>query len=409
MGGNLFTVLLATIRSRFAAITSRLRMWTSWSFIRSRVITKIRSFFTRLFDIKPKNERDYFSIFGWMVSKRLAYLVVILIGVVSLWYITIVRGVFNSVANGTRTYKYSSVSLRFAKNTVRITGKSGYLAYEGQVSGGYANGDGTLYNPQGAVVYRGHFEKSNYEQTGTTYYPNGGMWYAGTFHENLYDGTGKLYREDGSLIYDGEFSRGLKNGQGRLCDAAGNEVYTGQFAADEIVFAAFLGKTTQEAGQAYSGRREVWQGLDDFCVRMTDIGAIYAGRRDPDTLDESIVIEDVYVLSDTFPLGEKRVDKLSDIQAAWGDPLYEGNSAVELPEAVSINILNQTGQALSGKVDMDTESLFTDVTQINGFDKTYPVYLTTWENGGLLYSFISGSRNGQFSFYRITQTEGAPS
>ncbi|MBR3525705.1 MAG: hypothetical protein IKO11_07640, partial [Lachnospiraceae bacterium] len=161
-GGNLFSVLLSTIRSRFSAITSKVRLWTSWNFIQSRIITRIRQFFTKLFDVKPKNKDDYYTFFGWMVSKKLARSIIILLGVVSIWYIVSVKQVFAGMGSngGIRTYSYDSLQLRLAKDQVRILGKSGYLAYEGQVAKGYVTGVGTLYTPDGAVLYNGNFTKN---------------------------------------------------------------------------------------------------------------------------------------------------------------------------------------------------------------------------------------------------------
>ncbi len=407
-GGNLLTILISTVKSRFASITSKIRIWTSWNFIQARIITRIRVFFTSLFDIRPKNSKDYYTIFGWMISKRLAYSAFLIAGIVSLWYIFTVRQVFAGAFshNGTRTYRYNAIALRYAKDNVRILGKSGYLAYEGQVSKGYVNGDGTLYDPEGHMVYQGSFAKSRYEGNGTTYYPGGTMWYTGTFHDNLYEGTGKLYREDGSLWYDGEFSRGLKNGTGMLCGENGSVVYQGGFAADEIVWASFIGKSTAEAGEMYGGARTVYEGEDMFCVQMKDIGAMYAGSQDDGALSDEVMIGSVYVLSDTYPNGEKHLAKLSDVSKLLGKPIYEGNSGILLPEAVAVNMLNDTKKAFNGRVKMEQEALFSDVTRVNSFDRSYSVYLTSYLSGGLVYTFFSGAKDDTFSFYEISRAEG---
>ncbi|MBQ7678487.1 MAG: hypothetical protein IJT34_01370 [Butyrivibrio sp.] len=408
-GSNLLAVLLSTIKTRFAAITSRIRLWTSWNFIQSRIITRIRVFFTDLLDVRPKNPKDYYTVFGWMISKRLAYAAVILTGVVSIWYIVAVRHVFSGLIGdgGIRTYAYDDIQLRFARDTVRITGKSGYLAYEGQVARGYANGTGTLYAPDGIVVYQGTFEKSRYEKQGTSYYPTGAIQYVGQFHENLYEGSGKLYREDGSLWYDGDFTRGRKNGEGRLCDAGGGLIFEGQFANDEIVYATFLGKSTMEVNKIYGGARRIWQSDDAYSVYMSDIGAIYSGVTDSGSLKDEVMVDSIYVLSDTFPLGARDTDSLADITATLGLPVYEGNSRVILPEAVSICVLNETSPVMSGPVQMQTEQLFSDVTQVNSLDENYSVYLTAYQNGGLIYTFVSQGRNDHFDFYSISKAEGS--
>ncbi|MCR5503815.1 MAG: hypothetical protein K6F53_12490 [Lachnospiraceae bacterium] len=409
-GQNLLQILISTTKSRFASITSKIRLWTSWNFIQARIITKIRSFFTSLFDVRPKHSKDYFTVFGWMISKRLAYSALILIGVVSAWYITSVRHVFSGLSGsgGIRTYKYNSVQLRFASDTVRILGKGGYLAYEGQVSKGYVNGEGTLYDKDSRVVYTGHFAKNRFEEKGTAYYPSGTTMYTGDFHDNLYDGNGKLFREDGSLLYDGGFTRGKRDGEGKLCGANGGVIYNGQFSNDEIVWSSFIGKTAAEAGDMYGGATRIYQDEDMYCVGMTDIGALYAGVTDAGSLDNSVTVETVYVLSDSFPLGESRSQKLSEIGKVMGNPIYEGNSGILLPEAVAVNILNETKPALSGPVEMEKEELFSDVSTVYSYDDTYSVYLTSFQSNGLIYTFVSDMKNDAFVFYSITKAEGEP-
>ncbi len=285
---NLLRVLISTIRTKFAAIFSKIRLWTSWNFISTRIITRIRMFFTNILSVRPKNRKDYYTIFGWMISRKLVYAILIIVGVVSIWYIASVNKTFSDVDRGqVRTYNYDSISLRFTDGKVRILGKGGYLAYEGNVTKGYCTGEGTLYDPKGALVYEGHFEKNKFEENGTEYYPTGNVRYTGEFHDNLYDGTGKLYRENGSIIYDGAFGRGKKNGDGMLCGENGSIVYQGQFANDEIVYASFVGKSASEVGEMYKGKRRIWQGDNLYCVLMRDIGAMYSGSQNEDPLVNS--------------------------------------------------------------------------------------------------------------------------
>ncbi|MCR5251326.1 MAG: hypothetical protein K6E50_12030 [Lachnospiraceae bacterium] len=406
-GNNLLAVLLSSIKSRFAGIMSRLRMWTSWNFIQSRIITKIRSFFMSIFDVKPKNKDDYFTIFGWMVSKKLAYALVIICGVASIWYIVAVRQVFAGFGDngGIRTYRYNSVQLRLAKGKARILGKSGYLAYEGDVEDGYVTGEGTLYAPDGSLVYQGHFEKNQFENLGKQYYPDGGVQYEGNFHNNLYDGNGRLYRDGGTLLYEGNFVRGKKSGEGTLYGDNNSMVFAGSFANDGIVYAAFPGKTAEEVGKMYSGSRRIWQADEEFCVYMSDINAIYWGITDEESLDDSLTVESVYVLSDTFPVGDGETNELENVKQALGEPIYEGNSAAILPEALAINILNETKPAFYGSVEMDTELLYSDVTLIDDYQNDYSVYLTSYQSSGLIYTFVSEARDGKFAFYCITKAE----
>ena len=402
-GGNLFTVLISTIKSRFSAITSKLKLWTSWNFIRSRIITKIRQFFAKLFDVKPKDKDDYYTVFRWMISKKLAYSAVIILGVVSIWYIVSVKSTFANLGDSgpIRTYKYNSMQLRMAKDKVKILGKSGYLAYEGDVDKGYVTGNGTLYGLEGNLVYQGQFEKNKYEGVGKYYYENGNLCYEGDFHDNLFEGVGRQYRESGSLLYYGEFTRGKKNGEGKLCAENAKVIFDGLFANDELVYSSFINKTTAEAADMYNGVRRVWRADDTYCVFMSDIGAVYSGDPDPESVSDDVTVKNVYVLKDYLPVGERTVSEIKDIKKAYGKPIYEGTSRVLLSEAVVINILNETRTVLSGYVEMDDEEPYSDVTFINSFDRDYEVYLTAFRIGDLVYTFYSEDKNGTFLFYSI--------
>ena len=406
MGDSLFSVLFSTIRSRFAAIVSRIKLWTSWSFIRTKIIGGIRDFFFKVLDVRPKNKNDYYSVFGWMISKRLAYAIIIIVGVLSIWYISSTTKLFQHFTEngGVRTYAYDSIMLRLAKNRVRITGKGGYLAFEGDVSKGYATGNGELYSPQGITLYTGGFEKNKYEGTGYQYYPSGTLKYTGSFHNNLYEGTGKLYRENGTLEYEGDFSKGLREGKGRLCDAGGNVIYDGSFQGDSIVYSELLGKGAEELSDIYLGSQVLYEdGANEGTqiVVLPDIHALYLAESDGDASEDAPSINAVYVLADSFRSGDVLAEGIEGLPAIFGDPVSEGNSTVSLPEAVAINVLNESDYAVKGRVSMDTTAVFSDDIVVNNFDRTYSVYVYTYRRGGLVYTFVCREKGGGFFFYEI--------
>ena len=302
MGGNeLLSILIQTVKSKMTGFITKLRLYTSWGFIKTKIVIKIRDFFTNLLGIKPRNRDDYYTIGRFMLSKRLLYAAVIILGVLSLWYISTESSMFKKFSeNGIKTYKYNSIRLRTAKGRVRINGKSGYLAYDGYVQGGYANGEGILYNPAGNVVYTGLFVQNKYEGMGKESYANGSLHYSGNFHDNLYEGNGTLYRENGTKEYMGEFLEGKKNGQGVLYDVGENEIYIGTFSADNIVYSELLGKSAQEVNECYKGHSKLYLTSDENVVLMEDIGAIYRGVSDEDALDDGAKVDSVYVLQNYF-------------------------------------------------------------------------------------------------------------
>ncbi len=404
MGGNeLLNILIQTIKSRTTGLVTKFKLYTSWNFVKTKIVVRIRDFFFNLLGVKPRDKDDYYTIGRWMFSKRLLYALVIMLGVLSLWYISTESAVFKRFSEeGIRTYKYNSLRLRTAKGHVKITGKSGYLAYDGYVEGGYANGEGILYNPAGNAVYTGNFEQNDYEGQGSESYPSGNLHYTGTFHKCLYEGSGTLYRENGTKEYYGEFLGGKKNGTGTLYDVGENEIYTGSFSSDNIVYSELLGKNAAEVNECYKGHSSLYLATDETVVYMDQIGALYRGVSDEDALDDDVKVSSVYVLQDSFAFGNESVSTITALKEALGDPVYEGNSVVVLPEAVAINELCKKKTVFNGPVEMDVDNTFSDVTEVNSFDRDYTVYIYTFLRGEVTYSFVCKERSDYFDFYYLT-------
>lgn len=408
MGNNLIQVLLASMKAKITPLVTKFKQYTSWNFIRTKFIAKIREFFVKLFDVRPKNKKDYYECFGWLVSKKLAYAIVIVIGVLSMIYLYSIRSSYlpQKQEDGIKTYDYNDVMLRFAKGKVRIRGKSGYLAYSGAVEKGGVNGYGTLYAPDGTVLYQGSFEDNEYEGSGTQYYPEGTLHYKGSFSGNLYEGNGKLYRENGTLAYEGEFAQGKKEGLGKLYNTGDKVVYEGSFSQDQLVYSALLGKSTAEVSDAYKGSTSIYESDRDFVVLMPEINAIYSGVTDEENLKDEVMVDSIYVMKNSITIGKKECVTIDDLRDLFGEPVYEGNSKVMLAEAVAINYLNKQKQTLFGSVEMDTTQDYTDYTQVNSIDEDYTVYLYTFRKDGLLYTFVCGDKNETFAFYSILKGEG---
>ena len=408
MGNNLIQVLLASIKAKITPLVTKFRQLTSASFLRAKLIAKIREFFIKLFDVRPKHKKDYYEVFGWLVSKKLAYAILVVIGVLSMIYLVSIRSMYlpQKQTDGIKTYDYDDMMLRFAKGTVRIRGKSGYIAYQGDVERGGVNGYGNLYGVDGTLLYQGDFVNNEYEGNGTQYYPDGTMHYKGYFSGNLYEGTGKLYRENGSLAYEGEFARGMKEGIGKLYGAGDKPVYEGSFSQDQLVYSAMLGKSTAEVAQNYKGERIIYQDDIEFSVLMPDISALYVGVTDEENLEDTVMVDSIYVLKNTITFGKNECSTIADLRNVFGTEVYDGNSIVTLPEAVAINYLNKQKQTLNGSVELETTEEFTNVFTVDGIQDDYPVYLYSFRKDGLLYTFVCGDRNGTFAFYSIMSEEG---
>ena len=410
MGGtNIFTVLITTIKAKVTPLVTKFKYWTSWSFLKAKVISKIRDFFTSILDIRPKHKRDYYEIFGWMVSKKLAFAAVIVIGVFSLYYLFGLHHILSDETGDTRgvkTYSYDSLLLRFASDKVKITGESGYLAYEGYVDSGAVTGEGTLYSPSGNVVYRGLFDKSMYNGHGYFYYPDGTLCYQGNFKDNLYEGDGKLYRSNGSLEYAGQFALGLKEGEGTLYDVSNNPVYTGSFANDCLQYSELLGKTTAEASEKYTGKQILYSEENSAVIRYSDLDMLVTAKKDEDSLDNGFVIDGVYVLESSFRDAFQECVTIAELKQIFGNPSYEGNSVITPAEAILINELNRTKDTKMPSVDMDLSQDFTEAFTINSVDENYEIYLYSFQKDGLVFNFICRDKNEGFLFYFVEKGEG---
>lgn len=404
---SLFHGFLNAIKAKFVPLWTKIRLLTNPTYLKTEVLRRLIIYFRKLTDVRPKDKNDYYGVFGWLISKRLAFFMVAFIGLASAYYLTVVQplSVFTSGENGIKTYEYNSIPLRFTEGRVRILGKSKYLAYEGDVKKGVAHGNGVLYRIDGTKVYEGQFENSRFQGTGTSYYPTEQIQYTGAFHDNLYSGSGKLYRLNGALEYTGSFLNGMKEGEGSLYDSGNNKIYTGNFSKDQLLYSDFVGKSTAETGNMYVGNKTVYTNEEYFVVDMADIDAVYYGRQDEENLNDEVIVEGVYILKDAFEYSGKTLKTITEVNRIMGNPVYEGNAYVILPEAVAIHVLNLSGSEFYGEVIKDSQEILSDAVIVNGYDDDYSVYIYTYIQDGLRYTFFGKDKNGKFAMYLIEKEE----
>ena len=406
---NLWQLLISAMRARVLPLYTRLRMILSPGYLRMQLAVWIRTFLAKVFDIRPKDKDDYYPVGWWLVSKRLAYAAVIVIGLVCCIYIYYSRTALlpGRGEAGIKTYHYNSVLLKFAKGRVRILARDGHLAYDGDVQKAACKGAGMLYNKKGVMVYDGNFEDSKYEGDGTRYYGNGSMLYTGNFHENLFEGKGKLFRSNGSLEYEGDFARNKKEGEGTLYNPSSEEVFTGQFANNDIVYASFLGKSTEEMAKCYSGKRQLYS-ADGEQVRMMDsIHAMTGEVAESDSIDEGATVRSVYVDADYIAVGREVCRTFDELASSFGSPTYVGESFATLPELLMINRLNDESEIniLGGSANITTNDVYKEYIEVTDYDTQYMVYLHSYEKDGLIYNFVSDESDDTFAFYYILAKE----
>ena len=405
--GDLFRTLLYAAKAKITPIWTKIKLWTNRSFIQAKLFIRIRDFFSELFNIRPRDSKDYYSFFNWLISKRLVIALTVVLGLLSVYYIVFINppSIFTQSGSGIRTYNYDSIPLRFANGEVRILAKSKYLAYEGNVSKGKASGDGKLYSPSGIVLYQGEFENSMYNGEGNRYYNSGQLMYTGEFVDNEFSGNGKLYRENGSLEYSGSFANDDKEGSGILYDEGNNKIYSGEFSKGDIIYSELLGKTTQQISQMYTGDRVVYTSDGEFAVNMSQIDALYHANGDSNTIDGSIEADEIYVLKEVFSYAGNDYASIYDIRDVLGSVEYEGNTYVTMADATAIHILNEKGNAFFGDIEGVFTNTFDDAVTVEEYDVNYSVYLYSFHKDGIIYNFYCKDRTGLFSMYSIEKAD----
>lgn len=404
---SLFQGFLNAIKAKMVPLWTKIRLFTNPTYLKTEVLRRLILYFRKLTDIRPRDKHDYYGIFGWLVSKRLAFFLIAFVGLASAVYLTKIQplSVFTSDKAGIKTYSYDSIPLRFTKGKVRILGKSKYLAYEGDVEKGAAKGSGVLYRKDGTKVYEGQFENSKFQGTGVSYYPTEQIQYKGSFQKNVYSGSGELYRTNGSLEYKGAFLNGMKEGEGSLYDSGNNVVYEGNFSKNQLLYSDFVGKSTAQVNGIYVGKKTIYTDEEYFVVDMADIDAVYYGKQQEETLSDEVAIEGVYVLKSIFEYSGKELDSIYQIGQIMGDAVYEGNAYVILPEAVAIHILNRSGNDFYGEVIEESVQILKDAVNVNAYDEEYSVYIYSYVKDGLRYTFFGKDRSGKFAMYLIEKVD----
>lgn len=403
---NFFSVLLTTLKNSVISVWTKVRYWLTPSFWQSKVLTGLRNFLQKLFDVKPRDKNDYFTVHNWMISRRLGFAAVIVVGLVSLYFLITVAGSLGfgkSASEGVRVYRYNSIPLRFAEGDVKIKAKSGYIAYEGNVKDGYAEGHGNLYSKDSNLIYSGEFIHSRYNGTGTLFYATGQTQYDGEFADNCFEGTGILYRLDGSKEYEGDFLNGCKEGQGSLFDSGDNVIFTGAFHCDGLVYNQFLGKKTSEIGNLYTGSSRVYSNDTDTLVYMKDIQAMYQINQMETSVEDEPVVSQIYVLASELIYGQTAISSLDELTKAMGEPAFQGNTYITLPEAVAVELINQQQEPLGIDAQLETTAVYDELQTVESYQSTLEIYLYVYQTDDLIYTFFCENRNAPFFMYMVEQ------
>jgi hypothetical protein len=253
------------------------------------------------------------------------------------------------------------------------------------------------------VVYRGAFEKNKYNGEGILYYPSGQAEYQGEFADNLFQGTGKLFRENGTMLYSGDFEAGLREGTGTLYNATETPVFTGSFHSDELVYSQLLGKSAADISNLYTGDKLIYIGDDEAVQMMPEIEAFYVADTTEESIEDSVVAEQLYVCKDTFIYGDSSCRTINEVKEVLGDPVFEGNSYVIFPEAVGIDWMQEQGSDVAIDVSLEAEHPLKESYNVLSYDGDAMVYLYVFQKEETSYTFICEDKDSTFFMYELSQ------
>lgn len=401
-------MLLSAIRVRLASFFLIISKLLNPQYLRLTLQQYVGTFFRRLLDVKPRDKKDYYTLFNWMFSKRLAYSVVIIVGVLCAFYIFMVspaRLSFAQPGNASiPTYKYNSWGVKNFTGQANILAKSKYTAYTGNLVDGVISGSGKLFDKSGNLVYEGEFQDNQFNGKGQLYYTNGNVEYAGDFVNNDFQGTGTLYRPNVTIQYEGGFSAGLMHGDGMLYDETADLIYTGKFENGELSYATLLNKTTAEIAESYTGRNIIYnfeQG-GDYCVYMSQIGAISVVNPSVNSILDAQPVDKIMILKDSLAVDRKVVQTLEDLDDYFDKKIYEGLSMMQAGEvAAFLNMNDKDSGAFLDRSTVDMERPFEEVYTVFYFDVTKEIYIRTYLKDGLAYTFYYADKNSPFVMYSI--------
>lgn len=403
---KIFETLLASIKATVMSLWTKVKLWLSPTFWQTKGITALREFFMKLLDVRPRHKKDYYSVFRWLISKRLAFALVIIAGISGLYYLYIMApaaGInIESTGSTVRAYRYNSIALKFMSGNVQILAKDNHVAYIGPVKDGTASGSGSLYRSDGSLLYAGEFQNNRYNGTGKLYNPDGTLSYAGAFADNLYNGKGISYRNNGTLEYSGNFLGGLRSGSGTLFNSGGNEIFTGNFQANHLLYSEFVNKKTSEISKMYTGESAVYSSADQYCVQMKDINVVYSVNNGSKSLEADWTVGTVIVQDSEFPVPGKSLATVNQLTACFGKPDYFGATNITLPEAVAINQLGEKSPV--GQIKMSTTQSFDNVYSVSDYDKDVELYIYVYKSNGLTYTFYCDKSTSNFFMYSITKS-----
>jgi hypothetical protein len=161
-----------------------------------------------------------------------------------------------------------------------------------------------------------------------------------------------------------------------LFNASGAQIYEGTFRAGQLLYSDFIGKTTAEIANMYTGLRNVFTYNDDSCVEMSEINAVDSISGGQNSLEAEWIVSNIIVLEDSISLGNEDISEINALTEFFGVPEYYGELWIDLSEAVAINLIKNP--AIIGTVDMDMTAVFDNLFEVSSYDRDFSVYIFSY-------------------------------
>lgn len=302
--------------------------------------------------LTPRGKEDYIPLFGWLIGKRFAYILAVCMivpGIAGLIFFSPIR--LPDRESRYRVFDYDSWLLKFHKGKAGIRAASGYVAYIGEIAGGTANGEGTLYY------------------------------------------------ENGVAVYEGEFSDGMYHGSGKLYDTGANLVYDGNFIHNQIVYEELVGKETRDVAEKYHGEQKLYSREQGLCVYMPGIEAVYYAKKEEGALEDEWTTQGLYVLRQEFTAGDQVLYTMTELESYFGAPEYAGTTTAEFQDVIAVRLWKNL-QEESDIPILKTEETLKNVYNVTEFEQQYELMISTFTKDGYLYTFFADEEE-YFCFYLI--------
>lgn len=121
------------------------------------------------------------------------------------------------------------------------------------------------------------------------------------------------------------------------------------------------------------------------------------------SVEDEPVISQVYVLNSELIYGQTVISSLNDLTKVMGEPEFQGNTYITLPEAVAVELINQKGNPLNIDTQLETAAVYDEVQTVKSYRTMSEIYLYVYQTDDLIYTFFCEDRNTPFFMYMIEQ------